>query len=383
MKTLIATVGSSPLPVVVAARHQHPQRVILLYTADVQEVVQRVADHVRRKLDECEIPSPIEIRHFQTAAGIHDDLKDLSRHWSEPDEDWSRMGLAYTGGTKLMAVHIHAFWREKGGLPRHGCYLGPDGRLCFDDGRWTPESDLPSLTLDEQCLLHLGQTPQTTNNAHTNPESRDLAAAVHRYVCAHGWQGYGKELKKRQTTGTEAIADMLGVAHGLLEQQRNRTKFLEGDWLEVWLASQLTAIRGDDGEPLFDEVAQSVRVDRNPNFEIDVVATRGYRLFYFSCTAKGSDKEAKWKFFEALHRSARVGGEHARAAVVCLHENPTQVLRTVQAEHWPGYDTVRFFGKAHVTGGCAVCHLIRGTEGREASDPITLEQGIKEWVLRP
>jgi hypothetical protein len=383
MKTLLATVGSNPLPVAVVVRHLCPQRVILLYTADVQQVVERVAYHLRRTLASCEIPPPFQIRNFQTATGIGDDLANAPKDWPQTEEEWAETGLAYTGGTKLMAVHVHTYWREKGGRPEHGGYLGPDGKLYFDGGRWIPESDLPALSFEEQCLLHLGQEPQPPTNGHRNPESRELAAAIQRCLTANCWQNYKDELNKMRTVDAEVVSNRLGIERGLIEKQENPKKFLEGGWLEVWLASQLAAMRDESGQPLFDDVVQSVRVEQNPDFEIDVVATRGYRVFFFSCAAKGGDKDVKWKFFEALHRSARVGGEHARAAVVCLHEDPARMLRTVQAEHWPGYDTVRLFGKAHVTGGQAVCHLIRSAGGREASQPVTLEQGIKDWVLRP
>jgi hypothetical protein len=109
---------------------------------------------------------------------------------------------------------------------------------------------------------------------------------------------------------------------------------------------------------------------------MDIVATRGYRVFVFSCAAKSRDRDVKEKFFEVVNRAARIGGEHARAAVVCLHENPQTILRTVQAEHWLGYDTLRLFGQGHIKGERAPCQV--GEQVRS----VTLPEGIQEWVLQ-
>lgn len=132
------------------------------------------------------------------------------------------------------------------------------------------------------------------------------------------------------------------------------------------------------GKPLFDEVHQNVVIgDKPDDFEMDVVAVRGYRLFLFSCTVDDKN-HVKSKLFEADNRTARIGGEHARAAMVCLHKHPHKVLQTVQAEHWPGYDTLRLFGKPHVEGKEAPCQVIIGSQSPIA---VTLQKGIEQWVL--
>ena len=107
MNTLIATVGSNPLPVIVSIRTLKPNRLWLLYTDDVQEVTNRISNHLKGKLPNCNI-SPLEIKDHQKAKSIHAILGEIT-------EDWPNTSLNYTGGTKLMAVHVHSFWKEKGG----------------------------------------------------------------------------------------------------------------------------------------------------------------------------------------------------------------------------------------------------------------------------
>lgn len=155
-------------------------------------------------------------------------------------------------------------------------------------------------------------------------------------------------------------------------------QWLWSNWLEVWLADQLTNAKTDDGKSLFHEVSQNVEVGTEPDkFEMDVVAVRGYRVFLFSCTVD-SKNHVKSKLFEAANRTARIGGDHARAGLVSLHERPYEVLQTVREEHWQGYDTLRLFGEPHVKGEQAPCNVEPGTT---ESRKVTLLEGIRQWVL--
>ncbi|MBK8184410.1 MAG: hypothetical protein IPK63_16665 [Candidatus Competibacteraceae bacterium] len=367
MNTLIATVGSNPLPVIVSIRTLKPNRLWLLYTDDVQEVTNRISNHLKGKLPNCNI-SPLEIKDHQKAKSIHAILGEIT-------EDWPNTSLNYTGGTKLMAVHVHSFWKEKGGRSENASYLGSDGRLYFDDGMIREEKDLPSLSLDEQCLLHIGKIPHARGNHHCELEYVELAEKIYQAGCRISWGKYKQMVDKANKD--KNFADVYGEIKLGLENIPDfcNSKFLQGDWLEIWLAHQLKQIE-IDGTPLFDNIEQHVKVDQDPDFEMDMVATRGYRVFVFSCAAQSRDRDVKEKFFEVVNRAARIGGEHARAAVVCLHENPQTVLRTVQAEHWPGYDTLRLFGQAHIKGEKAPCQV--GEQVR----PVTLLAGIREWVLQ-
>lgn len=367
MTTLIATVGSNPLPVVVSIRALKPDLLWLLYTGNVQEVTNRIRDHLKDKLPNCQI-FQLEIKDHQKAKSIYATLGEIA-------EDWPMTSLNYTGGTKLMVVHVHSFWKEKCGRSENASYLGSDGRLYFDDGGTVEEKDLPSLNLDEQCLLHLGKNPHERGNHHHESEYIQLAEKIYQVGCRISWAKY-KAMVDKANKGKN-FADVYKEINIELENIPDfcNSKFLQGDWLEIWLAYQIEQVKIKD-KKLFDNVEQHVKVDKNPDFEMDVVATHGYHVFVFSCAAKSRDRDVKEKFFEVVNRAARIGGEHARAAVVCLHENPRTILRTVQAEHWPGYDTLRLFGQAHIKGDKEYCQV--GEQAR----PVTLLEGIQEWVLQ-
>jgi len=360
---LIITVGSSPLPVVVSILHLKPSVVQFVYTDDVKQVVDHICEHLKQKLPDCKHGFIHLPEHFSS----NSILKTLDNQIKESCEEYS---LNYTGGTKLMAVHTYAFWRENKGQPQNSSYLGADGKLYFDAPEKAPvlERDLPSLSLDEQCLLHFGRTPDLKGDGHKDSDLCQLAKRIHQFGCNKGWDTYKNRLDKDrsnllqelQISGTKISTD---------------TGFLQGVWLEVWLADQLSSVRTGE-QSLFDEVHQNVKYEGKDNFEMDVIATRGYRVFLFSCAAKYKDKDVKIKFFEAVNRAARIGGEHARAAMVCLHPQPHELLRTVQQEHWPGYDTLRLFGEPHIKGEKAICCA----KANENPVAVILLKGIEQWV---
>lgn len=428
-ETLIVTVGSSPLPVVVSVLYLKPARVFLVYTPDVSRVVDRVCDHLGRKLPGCE-RNVIEIPDHRSATKIHARLEGLKGSCSS-----SR--LNYTGGTKLMAVHTHGFWTDHGGNPRDASYLGGDGRLYFHDASRepVPERDLPSLNLLELCELHFGRAPHKQADEHLDDKRLALAKKIWHIVCEQGFAVYreylpplyaesgemnikGYDLPCPVRVGWNAAKEhnfkergaffavdlarlfqMLEVpatdidsfgrwwdgaayerknSEGKTKARLEYAKWLWGGWLEVWLADRLAQAKDDDGTPLFDEIHQSVWVGTEPDdFEMDVVAVRGYRVFLFSCTVDDKSYLVKSKLFEAANRTDRIAGEHARAAMLCLHQHPQKVLQTVQEEHWPGYDTLRLFGEKHVKGAKAPCRIPTG--GKPPRD-VTLLDGIRDWV---
>ena len=337
----------------------------------------------------------------------------------------------------LVVPGLIKLWSENGGQLRNASYLSGDGRLYFDDPSTDPvaERHLPALSLVELCQLHFGRTPHKQGDEHREAERRDLAQRIQRIVVEHGFEAYRKQLPPLygengriniegcdlrcpvkadwnaakddgfKPDGAFSKMDLSGLFQTLevpatnidgftrwfegegyesksarkkAEAHLDHAKWLWSGWLEVWLAGQLAEAQTENGEPLFDEVHQSVEVGTKPDdFEMDVVAVRGYRVFLFSCTVDQKTHLVKSKLFEAANRTDRIGGEHARAAMVCLHGHPREVLQTVQEEHWPGYDTLRLFGKPHVVGGTASCKV---ATGGETPRDVTLLEGIRQWV---
>ena len=74
------------------------------------------------------------------------------------------------------------------------------------------------------------------------------------------------------------------------------------------------------------------RADRH--FELDVVAALGYQVVVISCSTTSSIRTVKEKAMEAYHRAKQLGGNEARAVVLCLatYEDAERVEKELEDE---------------------------------------------------
>lgn len=142
-------------------------------------------------------------------------------------------------------------------------------------------------------------------------------------------------------------------------------KFFDSFWLESYCLSQMQAFveRGE-----LDSAMRNVVV-KDPQFEIDVTATRGYQLFVMSCTTidqpdKGEKATLKHKLFEAYVRSRQLGGDEARVMLVTLSNFPA-VVEAEMSQFMGGGGLV---GERHVK-----------VFGRQHLEK--LGEHIREWIL--
>lgn len=138
------------------------------------------------------------------------------------------------------------------------------------------------------------------------------------------------------------------------ERNKRFAKWLLGEWLE---SAVLMALDRCKNAGLFDECAldlkaklQTPQQGVNPDFQLDVLAIRGYRLFAFSCTTETSKRLIKLKLFEAYMRARQLGGDEARVAMVACCD-PDKALE-IQAEVLRDLDVMggkaRVFGQDHL-----------------------------------
>jgi hypothetical protein len=83
------------------------------------------------------------------------------------------------------------------------------------------------------------------------------------------------------------------------------------------------------------------------DFELDVVAMRGYQLYGFSCgidsdSVSGGRSHLKQKLFEAQVRAQQLGGDEARVALVCCADDPNGLEAEVRRDLAPH---IRVFGR--------------------------------------
>lgn len=110
-------------------------------------------------------------------------------------------------------------------------------------------------------------------------------------------------------------------------------RFLTGGWLEFAAYDALRTSLDNVGARTNFAVFNAVYVKRAGKslkakpFELDVVALLGYQILVVSCSASTIQEEIKKKGMEALARARQLGGDEARAIVLCpLYANIAQLI---------------------------------------------------------
>ena len=125
-------------------------------------------------------------------------------------------------------------------------------------------------------------------------------------------------------------------------------KFIGGEWLEEWLGAQIHALELTP-TPEITVGVNVFRGEKKAQLELDVVVVRGHRSYFVSCTTDATKHICKSKLFEVAVRSRQLGGDLARAALVCLADDRTvSALKDDVDDVWGASNTTRVFGLSDV-----------------------------------
>jgi hypothetical protein len=395
---LILLVGGNPLPNAVAGRLLVAQggTISLVHSAGTADVAQRLKTWLEKqstvprvsvKLKEVDESSPYSILD-----GVQGCLKAVRAQ---------SVGLNYTGGTKAMSVHAHRAleqWAREQRITPVFSYL--DARtleMVFDPveagGHEQKEYVGLALKLDLKDLLALhgwSLKHEPTRKALLPHTARDLAKACgddegfnawkewiqreFRPKCRRqnkeGWKSKTDLQSIRLTLPTaDSLRDVVGSMRAELEQQegdlplshlifRNEPKefceWLDGKWLEHYVLDTLNTL----ATPLsLHECTQNI-VPNEVEFDVDVIALRGYQLFALSCSTEEKKGLLKLKFFEAYVRARQLGGDESRVALVCCSNDPEGLEHEMRRDVDPE-GRIRVFGRKHLA---------------------ELEECLQEWV---
>lgn len=161
---------------------------------------------------------------------------------------------------------------------------------------------------------------------------------------------------RKITAGYQKLLAELKVAEGdrLLEVIKQNPQFtdsievarwVDGMWLEHYTLSQIEECR-KDAQINAGGLALNLETknESGRKFEADVVALRGYQLFYFSCYSGSEFDRSKSKLFEAMVRSAQLAGDEARFALVGCTDAAENVCGQIEAD-WGKVGQVAVFGR--------------------------------------
>lgn len=396
-QTLILLVGSNPLPNYLAACALRPSHIALVHTGETKEA----KDRLRRELSQLpganitfSEPDPF-VADATCATTVRRAIEPLMR-----GDDNRRVLLNYTGGTKVMAAHARLAFASSGGRPEHASYLDEgdtrrQARLRFDDGNSRPLADYPQVPLTLASLLALhGITHKSRTPRNPEPTVDDAREILHKVLANVSLAARLYDERKRlemlgnqsKATSEPFRADRYGLTLSVPEfptgdqlralenaDEKKRwfrqwCSFIGGEWLEEWLGEQIRAL-GLTPEPEITVGVNAYRGAKKAQLEVDVAVVRGHRSYFVSCTTDTTKPVCKSKLFEVAVRSRQLGGDLARAALVCLADD--RIVSALQADVedvWGARNTTRVFGLSDVRAWS-------DCDGKQANP-----QSLKTWL---
>lgn len=388
---LLLLVGGNPLPNAVAGKLlvRPGKKITLIHSAEVFGIAQRLRGWLGGDVDlkQVEEANPTSILR-----GVQETLKGTSS-----------IGLNYTGGTKAMAVHayqaVDEWAKQQRGVRPVFSYLDARRLRMVIDPAEPDTGEQPrfiyvgrglTLKLEKLLRLHGWSLRHQYNDQSILPDTAEaLAKANSSESGAAAWRQWVEEVLEKQCRRPDRpdkwksrgqlrgikvpwptnplLAEVVETLKQELQQNGEQLdlaasaatcgykeiedfcRWLHGWWLEHLVLDVLS--ESSKGLCL-DECAQNVETNE-VQFDVDVVAMRGYQLFAFTC---GTDSEAitggrerlKLKLFEGFIHARQLGGDEARVALVCCSDDPTKLQSELRRDIVDPH--IRVFGREHLPG---------------------------------
>ncbi|KAB8321192.1 DUF1887 family protein [Tolypothrix campylonemoides VB511288] len=384
---LFLLVGENPLPNYVAARLllKNSGCVHLVYTTRTK----KWADLLQKELEKLSISvKRIELGASWNGYDIEKKIKEKISPKGKLVLE-GRIGLNYTGGTKVMAVHAYQALLELELVNPVFSYLDSTKlQMCIDDNEQRTTKTIPAaLALSPppklEEILRLHNLSWQVDNPPIPRSQLPIAAVEFAKQFMHGQSGMWKkwcdavfksaknasgywlkdnelpqplrfklsvdisreekvkvpdEIKKILRETLQCASD-IELDIQLLKDRWNFNdlsqvfQWLNGGWLEDYVLWQVEEISKKKPAYSIHDMKMSLHIQdpaqprQNDQFEFDVAFLRGYQLFAISCTTTYKHDYCKEKLFEAYQRAQQLGGDEARVALVCCYDNDTNYLK--------------------------------------------------------
>ena len=331
---LIMTVGTNALPVWVAWYHlkdqlEQPVNVRFVHTKDTESQKNLLVTHCSSA------PSG---KHIKTSPGNPGTVRENIRQriLNGLSEKTTHLHVHYTGGTQVMGVETVSAIEERlannTNVRLDTTYLDARGNNgpCLTSRSGNIISDARNdidVDLNRIALLN-GFTLAPFEREYTDRDGRKYN---HEYY-DNGWQkDYLPAPAKLDSDQKREGSEILSIMRDWSDSRITTTNFEYAAYVAL-----LQALKGIEyDKPNSDRsnykvyhkvyVKRTKAKTRDKEFELDVVAILGYQIVLVSCTLHNNQtvhSQIKEKGMEAIHRARQLGGDEARAIVLCkVHHN--------------------------------------------------------------
>lgn len=388
---LVLLIGTNPLPNFVVAKYfmeNNPslKRIWMIISegTPVQTSTEKLADNLISVLtkinDEIDFRRPISINDIGDAESIFNTMVTMQRAIIK-SENFGKVHLNYTGGTKSMSVHAYRAIEEKFKEQCEFSYLDArDFKLKMDYQKSKTTSDLRKKV--NISILELIELHDCTGVGEFKKKRKNTLELINKFkparkyleglIGTEDWQdkllefsvnGYQlktivegmysdnensqhREIRTQEYVANEHILEAMKLIPAeyrilqddktiVLKNEGNKKKkekaaeFFGGIWLEHYIYEFLNTKIEEMNEGIVApqtvaiETDASIKVEntQSKDFQIDVLLINGYQVCGISCTTAAKQDICKGKSFEIIHRTQQFGGGEAKALQVCFISN--------------------------------------------------------------
>ncbi|MCS3924846.1 Card1-like endonuclease domain-containing protein [Methanosalsum natronophilum] len=362
---LFLLVGTNPLPNYIAGKilAHESTHFYFVHTEETNEIADRIIQVL------C-IPS-----NKWTKINVNPaDTRDIYSNIKKEAEGKDSLGLHYTSGKKSMSVHAYRAIYDANSSMSVFSYLDSRTLEMLIDRKNDVLVKFPvrysvNISIEDLLALH-GYTPKEYTKEPNHPEVArsmiELNPKEHRNWCTNNLRKENnkdklkkenklsqvslEEFKKSAALGSHfKELDSLGQLAELWgETSKDVAKWLDGLWLEDYVFSVVQDLADKNG--IHTCIMNLVPNERN--FEIDILALKGYQLIILSCTTAMNKSILKEKLFEAFIRGNQLGGDEAKIGLVCCAENGSKqapdIIKMELEEEWNSKGKFGVFGLDHL-----------------------------------
>jgi plasmid maintenance system killer protein len=317
MRLLVLIIGGNPISNYGLIKYfgKDFDKIVLIHTSKTKDFVANFAKLLEMELTFIDIGNN-ERNLLFVEKKVFDKLRDLSPKF---------IHLNYTGGTKSMSIGAYNAIKK---LDIENICSDIDSKLFCDNGDIIPKdgsiNDNININIEEFTTLYSLKiiSKKTTNYQFYSQEFAKFLLDR----CIKDEESFYTDLWDINNIATIdrdklnlSLQDHIDISDFSKNKLKSLQKFIKGVWLENYIFDILTNLK----EQLdIIDIAWNVEIkQKNIDFEVDIVATKGYNVYLFSCTTAYKKNIVKTKFFEAEKRATQIGGIGAKAVLVSLYDD--------------------------------------------------------------
>jgi len=369
---LFLLVGANPLPNFVSALLLRKPGCTfhLLHTGETLSIAENLRDRILAQ----HAKHPFALKEIDTTDGLA--IRSALEQQLSHIPSRGSVGLNYTGGTKVMAVHAYRAMESQRPDAVFSYLNAQEIALRVDGGDGKPTISVSivgkcPVTLDTLAQLHGYKKFKTEPVRSHDPKRNGILEAIRQiHLSPSGYEQWQKYLEQQTITDlpdlnqwpelqlfVRALEDFHGgpvsaeQAAMILDNRvllNSCRKWLMGGWLEELVFAHIDTQRAVLGITDLGRGVEPISgTKQSEGFEFDVAATIGHQLFVASCIASTRKEKCEHHFFQVYTRARQFGGDELRTALICLYDKPKQMQAKID-ESWLTEGRIRVFGREHL-----------------------------------